>query len=175
MPTREDLLHFARGELEIPKCVLYQLAWHFNPDGSTQMSSKNINVTLQYSTSRKTYIITQEQHATPSTYVGISSSPDGNQIHAIKKLKGKCEMYTKIINSNKIQRHHSWTAHNRIFKLYIAYPLGTYYISRKSYNKLQSTFSQSNISSMEMNRNFSTSHRYGNHNYDSLTIHHIET
>ena len=48
------------------------------------MSSNKVNVTLQLSTSGKTYIIALEQHTTPSTYVGILSSRDGNQIHAIK-------------------------------------------------------------------------------------------
>lgn len=84
MSTWEELIHFTGGELYISKCALYHLLLNFNLDGSTQMSSNKVNVTLQLSTSGKTYIIALEQHTTPSTYVGILSSRDGNQIHAIK-------------------------------------------------------------------------------------------
>lgn len=111
----------------------------------------------------------------PFTCVSISSSLDDNQIYIIKQLKEQCEMYTKIINSIKIIRHQSWTAHNKIFKQRITYLLGVYSIYHKACNKLRSIFSHSSIASMGMNWNIPTFLRYGNHNYGSLNIFHIET
>ena len=68
------------------------------------MLSTTITVTLQTSTSGKIFIFNQVQYKIPSTYLGISSSPDGNQIYTIEQLKEKYEIYTKIVNSNKIQK-----------------------------------------------------------------------
>ena len=127
------------------------------------------------STSKKICIIIQVQHKIPSIYLDMLSSPDGNQIHVIKYSKKKCEIYTQIINSNRIPRYQSWTTHKRIFKPRITYLLDAYSLSHKACKKLQSMFSQFSIVSLGMNRYFPISLRYGNQNYRLLNILHIVT
>jgi hypothetical protein len=136
----EILLFFSGGELELNKGFFYVLIWKFCADGLPSLTPKH---QLPY-----TLMIKQGNDATPTAIkhkdcdkshktLGVMKAPNRSQAGEISRLTTKCNSHAQAILSNSVTASDSTILYRVYHLTSIGYSLGTTYITRKDFTKIQ--------------------------------------
>ena len=172
----EHLLHTTEGQLELSNCAWYCISWYFTPDGLPIMTDNN-NHTIRIQSSANSSTVTIKQlPITPSfKYLGVNNPPSGDQTKQFQTLMTSAQRGAKIFTSIKLNHSHigMYLKTHILPKLII--PFACSHLSTSQCHSIQQQYMSSAISSMDYNKTWPTSLRYGDHKYCGLQLKHLET
>ena len=103
----KKLLSFSGGSQNIAKCVAYIIEWYFTKKGLLKMINDHDSDIPTFNTNE---IIKRKNNNEPFKYLGITTSPNGDQIHPINTLKKSVPIsftpYIEPQSMREMQRSH---------------------------------------------------------------------
>ena len=88
-----ELLHFSGGVLELSKCSWYMLQWAYTKNDKPILKQTKEKLFIKHETSK--IASKQMNTSSPTTYLGVTSQPDGSQDAQYKIIKESAEKLSK--------------------------------------------------------------------------------
>ena len=153
----KHLLSFSGGAQNITKCVAYIIEWYYTKKGLLKMINDNDTDTPTYNTNEK---IKRNNNDEPFKYLGITTSPNGDQLHPINTLKQICSDFVYSLYRAPINERDAEVALR--FKLLpkIQYQIIAYSITRNQYKQITKIYESDTISKMGYNKHWPHELRY---------------
>jgi hypothetical protein len=153
----EKLLFTSGGKLELNKCFFYILFWQFSSDGQPSLTKKAqlpYKLMLHQGNDRQPTEIGQKDCSEPHRTLGVMKSPDRSQQGEIQRLKKKCDAHAAAILSNSVTSADATLAYRVYHLTSVGYSLGTTYIQRDDFKKLQGKAISAFLAASGYNRHF---------------------
>ena len=149
-----ELLTTTEGGLELTKCSHDTLHWKFNIDGTVKTSEfyDNIEIKIKKNHSEEIAIIPGLGAKDKVTYLGITSSRDGNPKHQLNIAIDIAKECARIILSNPFNNYQASIYLNSHFMPKLIYPFTSACFNTKQYETIESTRLPTVISKMGFNR-----------------------
>ena len=141
-----DLLSYTGGAQNIDKCVAYIIEWNYTKKCYLEMINDTANE-IPITSSGK--IIKLNNNDTPFKYLGVTTAPNGDQIHPIQTLRSICSTFANSLFRAPINERDAEIAlrHKLIPKL--QYQIIAYSISKKQYRQIQKVYEPDTIAKMD--------------------------
>ena len=95
VPYWNELLHFSGGSLELSKCSWYMLQWSFTKNDKPILKQTKEKLFIKHKTSK--IASKQMNTSSPTTYLGVTSQPDGSQDAQYKIIKESAEKISRKV------------------------------------------------------------------------------
>ena len=172
-----ELLATTGGGLELTKCSHDTLHWKFNNDGTVTTSEyyDNIEIKVKKNNTDEIAIIPGLSAKDKVTYLGITSSRDGNPQHQLNIATDIAKEGARILLSNPFNNYQASIYLNSHFMPKLTYPFTSACFNTKQYENIESTILPTAIAKMGFNRTWPIALRYGSHQFGGLGIRKLET
>ena len=163
--------------MELTKCSHDTLHWKFNNDGTVKTSEyyDNIEIKVKKNNTEEIAIIPGLSAKDKVTYLGITSSRDGNTQHQLKIAIDIAKEEAIIILSNPFNNYQASIYLNSYFVSKLIHPFTAVCFNTNQYETIQSTVLPTTIAKMGFNRTWIFALRYGSHKFRGLVIRKLET
>ena len=167
-----ELLTTTGGGLELTKCSHDTLHWRFNKDGTVTTSETydNIEIKVKKSKSQDTSLITGLSAKDKVTYLGITSSRDGNPQHQLDIALDIVKVRARILLSNPFNNYQAFIYINSHFMPKLIYPFTSACFTSNQYDNIEATILPTAIAKMGFNRTWHIALLYGSHLFGGLGL-----
>ena len=153
----KHLLSFTGGAQNLNKCVAYIIEWYYSKQYTLQMINDNDTTIPTISDDQN---ITRYNNDTPFKYLGINTSPNGDQIHPITTIQKICATFANSLFKASINERDAEIALRYKLIPKIQYQIIAYSINAKQYHKIQQIYESDTIAKMGYNRHWPYELRY---------------
>ena len=153
----KHLLSFTGGAQNLKKCVAYIIEWYYSKQYILKMINDNDTTIPTISEDNN---ITRYNNDKPFKYLGINTSPNGDQIHPITTIKKICATFANSLFKASINERDAEIALRYKLIPKIQYQIIAYSINVKQYHKIQQIYESDTIAKMGYNRHWPYELRY---------------
>ena len=163
--------------VELTKYSHDTLHWKFKNDGTVTTSEyyDNIEIKVKKNNTEEIAIIPGLSAKDKMTYLGITTSRDGNPQHQLKIVTYIAKDGARILLSNPFNNYQASIYINSHFMPKFIYPFTSACFNTKQYNTIELTILPTAIAKMGFNRTWPIVLRYGSHQCGGLGIRKLET
>ena len=172
----DNLLYTTDEKLEISKCGIYIMEWEFHDDGRVILApmSDIEPFTITSSFDKSHYLIKLLSNNEYMKYLGIQSTPAGNQDSQFHSSITTAELGARTLDTNPFGRYNAKLYLNTHLNTKLYYPFTCSSLSNQQYIDINKTHIPSSLSSMGFNRTWPLSLRFGCHSYGGIQLNHSQ-
>ena len=143
--SSNELHHLSGGALELSKCSWYMLQWSFTRNDKSILKQTKGKLFIKHKESN--IASKQMKTSSPTTYLGLTSQPDGSQNAQYKIIKESAEKTSRKLTIIHLTHYMGHTYYQCLINSKLGYPLVSTSLRNKQINSIYKVFHPTVIAS----------------------------